>query len=123
MNPELTYRRKHAIWGVLLIGVGALALLDNFGYVSIDDLWQYWPLLLVLIGLGQIIDFSSAKQVTDGLMLVTVGCWLYASLEHLWGLTFGNSWPIILIACGVNIILKPILSEHWASHQGQNHEK
>lgn len=123
MNPELSFRRKHAVWGVLLIGVGVLALLDNFDYISIVDFWQYWPLFLVVIGLGMMIDFSSPKQFTDGLMLAVIGCWLYASLEHLWGLTFRNSWPIILIVCGVNIILKPILSARWASHQEKNHGK
>lgn len=123
MNPEIYFRRKHAVWGVLLIGVGVLALLDNFNYMSIDDLWQYWPLSLVVIGLGMMIDFSSSKQFTDGLMMAVIGCWMYASFEHLWGLTFGNSWPILVIVCGINIILKPILSTYLASLQEQNHGK
>lgn len=47
-------RRGGFVWPVLLIVVGLVFLLQNFGLVSWDiwgSLWRLWPLALVLIGL------------------------------------------------------------------------
>ena len=34
-------------WGAFLVLGGVALLLDHMGYVSIDRLWRFWPLLLV----------------------------------------------------------------------------
>jgi hypothetical protein len=39
-------------------------------------------------------------------VLIFVAFWIFASLQHLWGLNFFNSWPMILIAMGVSVIFK-----------------
>ena len=37
--------------GLVWIGVGAVLLLDNLGYIAFD-IWDLWPLLLVFAGLS-----------------------------------------------------------------------
>lgn len=37
-------------WGLLLIILGSLLLLSNLGVIS-QDIWNYWPLILILVGL------------------------------------------------------------------------
>ncbi len=49
-------------WGVLLIGLGVLFLLDNLGIVYFDEIISdYWPLILVAIGLKIIISATKEK--------------------------------------------------------------
>jgi DUF4097 and DUF4098 domain-containing protein YvlB len=50
--------------GVLWLGLGILFLLRNFGFGP--DFWRlagrYWPILLILLGLGKVIDYFRHKS-------------------------------------------------------------
>jgi len=49
-------------WGVLLIGIGVLFLLDNLGILYLDEIISdYWPVILIAIGLKIIISASKEK--------------------------------------------------------------
>ncbi len=47
------------LWGIILIIIGVLFLLDNFDY-SIGGIEKWWPIILVLIGVRLI--FRSPKS-------------------------------------------------------------
>ncbi len=38
------------LWGLILVVLGVLFLLRNFGY-PIGDVWKWWPIILVLVGI------------------------------------------------------------------------
>lgn len=115
MNINNSYHwRKQMMWGLLLIGLGGAFLLDQFGLVDIDELWRYWPLILVVLGINKMIGYPSAAEFTAGLWLTFIGVWLFANFEHMFGLTFNNSWPYLLIAWGVTLVLKPFIRERFA---------
>jgi hypothetical protein len=44
--------------GLLLILTGALLLLDNFGILWIDHVWDLWPLALISVGLAELLHWS-----------------------------------------------------------------
>jgi len=47
------------IWGLIFIALGTVLLLDRFSYLEFnlgEFLHTWWPLLLVVIGLGMILD-------------------------------------------------------------------
>jgi hypothetical protein len=37
-------------WGITLVAVGALLLLSNLGWLDLDRLQRYWPILLIAAG-------------------------------------------------------------------------
>ncbi len=98
------HRSRHWIAGLVLIGIGSLFLLERLAIVDGSDLLQFWPFILALFGLGRIIDARNARQVARGGFMVFLACWLYVSIEELWGLNFTNSWPLVLIALGLRHI-------------------
>lgn len=53
------HRRTGSLaFGIILILLGGLFLLDEFYYIDVwDYLWKYWPLILIIIGLAEIIDY------------------------------------------------------------------
>ncbi len=57
-------RRPSLLGGLLWTGVGVLFLLRNFWIVP--DFWslaaRYWPILLILLGLGKVIDYYRHKE-------------------------------------------------------------
>lgn len=101
------------MWGLAVMAVGTAFLLERNELFDISDLWHYWPLLLVLGGINQMIGYPSAKHFCDGLWSVLVGLWLFACFEHLYGMTFRGTWPFLVIALGVTMVLKPLMA---ASH-------
>jgi hypothetical protein len=64
----MSRRHRPSLLGALLwIGLGVLILLRNFGIGP--DLWylagHYWPVLLILLGLGKIIDYFLQRQAVS----------------------------------------------------------
>ncbi len=48
-------------WGVTLIGLGVLLLLNNLGWLNLASVARYWPLLLIVAG-GFMLKSSLAKR-------------------------------------------------------------
>ena len=127
VKPEQAYcRRTQLLWGVLLIAIGAVILLDRLDVIILHDyysLWHYWPLIMVAFGLNKLVAPVSAKQVLSGLWLIFFAAWWYVSYEELWNLSFYNSWPALLIAWGVGLVLEPLLNKHFIAYRESEHEK
>ena len=127
VKPEQAYcRRTQLLWGVLLIAIGAVILLDRLDVIYLHDyyaLWHYWPVIMVFFGLNKLLAPVSAKQVLSGLWLIFFAAWWYVSYEELWNLNFYNSWPALLIAWGVGLVLEPLLNKHFIAYRESEHEK
>ncbi len=92
--------------GLVLIAVGILFLLDrldvaNFGFI----VHHYWPLIIVAFGVSHLLR----GRVWNGLWFIAIGSWLEVSVLRLFGLTFGSSWPLLLIAYGGLMIVRTII--------------
>lgn len=56
------------IWGASLVAIGLLVLLSNMGWLDLDRLAQWWPLLLMAVGgyfLYGSIQKKKAEETTD----------------------------------------------------------
>lgn len=110
-----SHGRRQRLAGLLLIAAGAVFFLDQFGYVAIQDVWHYWPLLLIAIGAVRMLDARHANDVTSGLWTVLIGVWLCANLEGWLGMDFRTSWPFLLIAWGTTLLLRPLVAHRFAN--------
>lgn len=52
-------------WGAVLMGVGALLLLNNLGWLRLASLQRYWPLVLIAAG-GAFLYGSVQRAKRDG---------------------------------------------------------
>lgn len=116
--------RKRLLGGMAMVAVGTVFLLDRLAVLDLTPFlgaqarwWHYLPLLLALGGVITVVSAQSARQVLKGLVDVVIGLWVFACLEHLWELTFANSWPIVLIAVGLQILLRGWLGHGRVSHE------
>jgi hypothetical protein len=95
------------IIGLCVVAVGVLFLLRNVGILYFDDIWQYWPVILIVIGISKIANTHSASQVTSGLILGGIGTvFLLKNLGYIYGNIWEYLWPGILIAVGLSILVK-----------------
>lgn len=125
MNTDDAYRwRKQIVWGLLLIVLGSVVLLDRMDYIDAQEYWHYAPLLLVVVGINQTIGYPSPKEFGNGLWTIFTGLWLFAVFEHAFGLTFRNSWPLFILMWGVKMVLDPFIARRFAANRGgQHHEQ
>jgi lia operon protein LiaF len=110
---------KKKIWGLVLITLGVLALLQGTGYYNFG--LSFWPVVLTLIG-GSIV-WKGFRKVSWFSM--ALGLWLGAiglfSILHAAGvstLSGGDiarvGWPILLIAAGVAFLTgRALVNVHW----------
>jgi len=95
------------IIGLCVIAVGVLFLLRNVGILYFDDIWQYWPVILIVLGISKLANTHSASQVTSGIILGSLGTvFLLRNLGYIYGNIWEYIWPGILIAVGLSILVK-----------------
>ena len=124
MNLENNYAaRKQILWGLVLIAVGMVFLLDRMDILDLRSLWHYWPLLIVAAGINQTIGYPSAREFSNGLWTVFIGLWLFVVFEGFLGLTFRNSWPLFLLMGGLQMVLSPLINRRFPqSPQSKEHD-
>jgi len=49
-------------WGALLAALGVIFLLGNFDVIDYDRLWDFWPVIVIVIGVKMIADYFSKKN-------------------------------------------------------------
>ncbi len=95
------------IVGLIVIAVGVLFLLRNVGILYFDDIWQYWPVILIVIGISKLANTPSASQVSSGIIIAGLGTvFLLRNLGYIYGNIWEYVWPGILIAVGLSILVK-----------------
>ena len=108
------------IFGLAIVAVGVLFLLDNFG-VNVGMIWRYWPVVLVAIGLAKLVDASDSAGRTGGAILMIVGFIFLADRIHLpffENLSLWSLWPVALIAVGVIMLVGALDSQGGGKRWG-----
>lgn len=101
--------KSNLITGIALIVFGAVFILGNLDFLELGKIWRFWPFVLVAIGVPKLLQYPSPKEFCEGIWLVFLGLWLYSSNEHLFGIGFTRSWPLILVVAGACMIIKNVL--------------
>lgn len=93
--------------GFVLITIGTLMLVDRYSVLEFGDLVRrFWPLALILIGIPKL-----ARRATlwNGLWLIFIGTWLQLIQFRFLGMTYRNSWPLLLIVIGAGMIVRTMV--------------
>ncbi|HEX6084843.1 MAG TPA: hypothetical protein VF266_09985 [Thermoanaerobaculia bacterium] len=89
--------------GMALVAIGIAGLMQS------RDLWRYWPLLLIFMGLGQEADAIRTRRDSGGIFLIAVGLWMLCGSLRLFGLDYGDAFPIGVTVVGLGLVLHALL--------------
>jgi predicted membrane protein len=112
-HNRMTYRRSNPfgglLAGVILAGVGVLLLLQNLGIVFVDDLWDYWPVILIVVGISRAATAWDFGGRVWGAIVTFVGAvFLVRNLGLIHGSVWNFFWPVILIAVGLGLLMRAL---------------
>jgi hypothetical protein len=92
---------ERMIPALVLIAVGALFFLSNLHIIYFQDIWRFWPVVLIAVGLAKLVDSADGGSVACGVILLAVGgLFLAGNFGYLY-LTWRTFWPLILIGLGL----------------------
>ncbi len=96
--------------GIILIVLGGLFLLDTLDIMDFGDvIGDWWPLVLIVIGLLKLRD----REKTGALFFLLFGLvFLGATLDFIEWYSIGQLWPLILIFIGLMLL--------WRGTQSRN---
>lgn len=98
----------HVGAGIFLILTGIILLSGHFHYWVIGSAWHLWPVILLAIGLGKLLDAQVSWEYRKAFWTLFLGSWFLISELNIWGLSYSTSWPLLLIGVGINMMWKSI---------------
>ena len=98
MNP---LKQPRMVIGFAFVALGIFFILMNIGMIEHIPLARFWPLILILIGISRLIQDNRGRGLWSGLWLLLLGVWFQLVTLNAFGLTYRNSWPLILIVWGL----------------------
>src|SRR5579872_2614718 len=99
--------------GAILAGIGVLLLLQNLGILYVDELWQYWPVILIVVGASRLVSaWDLGGRIFGGIVLFVGGVFLLRNLGLLHGNVWAYFWPVMLIAIGLGLLIRALEGNH-----------
>ena len=104
------YRRCEAgaaerlVPAIVLIGIGALFLLNNLHILYAREIVKYWPALLIAAGIVKLVDSSDASGRAGGGVILGVGAIFMARNLGYLDVGIRDLWPLILIGLGLMML-------------------
>jgi predicted membrane protein len=122
--PTQRHSSGRVFWGLVLILLGVLFLLDQMGRVDFGDLIsQWWPLVLVAAGLWQLIS-SNFQELAGGLFLIVLGAiFQLAKLDILGRNVWHYVWPALIIGLGLWVLIGAFRRSSAAKFPGSKEDE
>lgn len=103
---RLSHPGHRILFGLGVVGIGVLALLDNLHVFDIALLRTFWPLALVLWGLSRLAWPRHTGSGLFGLIMIGVGSVLTAQNLGYVHFQLRDWWPVLIILAGLSILLR-----------------
>src|SRR5579863_9141770 len=79
---------------LIVIGIGVLFLLGNLHIVYLHDWWEYWPVVVIAVGLVKLVDSDfTGGRVSGAIIIFVGGLFLADNLGYL-KVNVWDLWPL-----------------------------
>jgi predicted membrane protein len=96
------------LFGGLVIVAGLVMLLDNLNIIRFHDLWRYWPVIVVVVGVIKVLEARSPSGYVFGGMVALVGSLILLDNLEIVNFSFDLIWPLLIIAFGISVLLRQL---------------
>jgi len=96
------------VFGLLVLTVGVLFLLDNLGILNAGHVLRLWPAGLIAIGIAVLSQPDRSGGRLSGWIWIVIGGWLLAGELGIIHVRFWDFWPLVLVLIGGSIIWRAL---------------
>jgi hypothetical protein len=97
------------IFGLILIAVGIGGFLDAIDVWEVGNLWNWWPVGLIVLGLANEVTALRQRRSDGGTVMLAVGVWMLIGSRHLFGLSYHTAFPAGIAVFGLGMLLHAIV--------------
>jgi hypothetical protein len=94
------------ILGLAVLALGVLWTLDNLDLVDASRYMQYWPAILVAVGLAKLVAGRSGSERMSGVIWTFIGGWLLLHSLGYVHVSIWRLWPVFLILIGLSMVVR-----------------
>ena len=103
-NPDW-FTAQRLVPALVLIVVGGIFLLSNLHMMRVRDIWEYWPVIPMVIGVFRLADAQDARDRTLGGILLAGGGIFLANNMGLIPFNVWDMWPLLLVGAGIYMLV------------------
>jgi len=95
--------------GAAIVAAGSALLLDNLGIIHFEDIWKFWPVILIIWGISRLLEGTSPVHWVWGGLITLVGAlFLLDNLDLIpFRIDFGALIiPMVIIGFGISLLLR-----------------
>ncbi|MBC3919281.1 hypothetical protein H8L32_17460 [Undibacterium sp. CY18W] len=108
--------------GAMLLLFGTLALLDNLDIFSTRDIFHFWPMVFIIVGVLKISKSDSTTGYIIGGGFIVLGTMLTLQYMGIIHFRMRDLWPVFLIFAGLMVIFKGKLGDKNNYLNGQTNQ-
>jgi hypothetical protein len=105
--------------GIVLLLVGLLSFTDYMEMFEFRDLWRYWPVFLIFIGVSSEIDSLRQRKRGGGYIVAAIGVWMLVANHHFFGLNHRTAFPLGIAVVGLGVILHALIDAPVSAKKGE----
>jgi len=117
MDRRYRRNRDTLVWGLILMALGVTFLLTNSGLWPNDTLRHWWPMFVILSGLGSLPTARGPSGVGSAVTTAALGGWLLVATNDWYGLGWSRSWPLAIVAVGLGTLTEAIVARFWRAEE------
>lgn len=100
------YNAPRLFIGLVILAMGTVALLSGLGLinVNVDDIWRFWPLFLVAVGISRVLRPRGCPGRFTGFVMLFFGIYFLLRSLDLVATRAEIIWPAILLLIGGRLV-------------------
>jgi predicted membrane protein len=96
----------HLVMGLLIVALGVMFTLDNLGLLDARQILQYWPVILIMIGVGKVSQAEASGGRFGGGILILIGSLFLIQKLGFLHVNIWSLWPLLLVIIGIRMIVE-----------------
>ncbi len=105
---ERNKRATAAVFGVILIGLGVIFLLQNLGMVDAGRPRDWWPVILIGFGVASLVAPKDPGDSATGAAVAALGAFFLLRNFDVIDWRFQDIWPAFLVVAGISLIARSL---------------
>ena len=110
MVQDAARTASRVVGGVLLLILGTVFLMQNFGVLHAGRLGNYWPLLLVWVGLARLLSPRGRHRFASGAVILALGIAFQLDRLGVVWLHARDFWPLLLVVAGLALVAESFIN-------------